>query len=206
MRTSLGVHISLAQWRFQGTKMTTPRTHYDAFSRTLHWLTAMAVIAAFVLGPEHFGREIRQGLDPATRLDIVLHESLGVLVMALTLLRLLWVAVRPAQPQFDMPGWMHKTAIATHGLLWLMLLAVPVSAFLALGSAGHPLTLLGGVRVSEWPTMLQSQLVQSIDWGDVHGALGDMILWLSGLHAVAAIYHHIVLKDGVLQSMLRPRR
>ena len=51
-----------------------------------------------------------------------------------------------------------------------------------------------------------SPLVQSIDWGDVHGALGDMILWLSGLHALAAIYHHTVLKDGVLLSMLRPRR
>ena len=186
--------------------MTTPRTHYDAFSRALHWLTAITVIGAFILGPEHFGRAMRQGLDPATRLDIVVHESLGVLVVVLTLLRLLWVAVRPAQPQFEMPDWMHKTAKATHGLLWLMLLAVPVSAFLALGSAGHPLTLLGGVRVSEWPAMLQSQLVQSIDWGDVHGALGDMILWLSGLHAVAAIYHHTVLKDGVLLSMLRPRR
>lgn len=186
--------------------MTTPRPNYDAFSRALHWLTAITVIGAFILGPEHFGRAMRQGLDPATRLDILVHESLGVLVVVLTLLRLLWVAVRPAQPQFEMPDWMHKTAKATHGLLWLMLLAVPVSAFLALGSAGHPLTLLGGIRVGEWPAMLQSQLVQSIDWGDVHGALGDMILWLSGLHAVAAIYHHTVLKDGVLMSMLRPRR
>jgi len=81
--------------------MRTTRTHYDALSRALHWLTAIAVIAAFILGPEHFGREMHQGLDPATRLDIVVHESLGVLVMTLTLLRLLWVAVRPAKPRFD---------------------------------------------------------------------------------------------------------
>ena len=76
--------------------MTTPRTHYDAFSRALHWLTAITVIGAFILGPEHFGRAMRQGLDPATRLDIVVHESLGVLVVVVvTLLRLLWVRCAP---------------------------------------------------------------------------------------------------------------
>lgn len=186
--------------------MTTSTTHYDALSRTLHWLTAIAVITAFILGPEHFGREMHQGLDPATRWDIVVHETLGLLVMALTLLRLVWVALRPAQPRFDMPGWMHLTARATHGLLWLMLLAVPMSALLALGSEGHPLTLLGGLRINEMPVIAQSPLADLADWGDVHGMLGDMILWVSGLHAVAALYHHFFLKDGVLLSMLRSRR
>ena len=186
--------------------MNTTPTHYDTVSRAFHWLTAIAVFIAFVLGPEHFGRAMRQGLDPSTRLDIVVHESLGVLVMVLTLLRLLWVAVRPAKPSFEMAHWMHITAKATHGLLWLLLLAVPVSAFLALGSEGHPLTLLGGIRVNEMPAIAQSPLADLADWGDVHGVLGDMIMWLSGLHAVAAIYHHIALKDGVLLSMLRPKR
>lgn len=186
--------------------MNNNRNHYDALSRLFHWLTAIAVIAAFILGPEHFGRQMRQGLDPATRWDIVVHESLGVLVMVLTLLRLLWTAVRPAKPQFDMPGWMHLVAKATHGVLWLLLLAVPMSAMLALASEGHPLTLLGGVRVNEMPAIAQSALAPLADWGDVHGLLGDIILWLAGLHAVAAIWHHVALKDGVLRSMLRPRR
>jgi len=186
--------------------MTTSHTHYDPLSRALHWLTALAVLAAFILGPEHFGRELRLGLDPATRWDIVVHESLGLLVVALTLLRLVWVAVRPAAPRFDMPGWMHLTAKTAHGLLWLLLLAVPVSALLALGSEGHPLTLLGGIRINEMPIIAQSPLAGLADWGDVHGLLGDMILWLSGLHAVAALYHHVILKDGVLLAMLRSRR
>ncbi len=184
---------------------TTSSSHYDAFSRVLHWLTAIAVIAAFILGPEHFGRELRQGLDPATRWDIVVHESLGLLVAALTLLRLLWLVVRPAVPRFDMPGWMHITAKAMQGLLWLLLLAVPATAMLALGSEGHPLTLLGGIRINEMPFIANSPLADLADWGEVHGVLGDMILWLSGMHAVAAILHHVLLKDGVLRSMLRPR-
>jgi len=180
-------------------------THYDAVSRALHWLTAIAVLAAFVLGPEHFGREMHQGLDPATRWDIVTHESLGLLVAALTLLRLLWLVVRPSAPRFDMPVWMRVSAKATQGFLWLLLLAVPATALLALGSEGHPLTLLGGVRLNEMPWIAQSAVADLADWGEVHGLLGDVILWLSGIHAVAAILHHVLLKDGVLRSMLRPR-
>ena len=186
--------------------MNTPRSHYDIASQVFHWLTAMAVLTAFILGPEHFGRAMRQGMDPATHWDIVLHESLGLLVMALSVLRLVWWVLRPAKPRFDMPGWMQKASQATHGLLWVLLLAVPLSALLALGGKGHPLTLLGGLRIDVMPWITHSALVELTDWGDMHSLLGDAILWLSGLHAVAAIFHHFVLKDGVLRSMLPTRK
>lgn len=185
--------------------MSTTHTHYDTLSRAFHWLTALAVIAAFILGPEHFGREMHQGLDPATRWDIVWHEALGITVAALTLLRLLWVAVRPKAPQFDMPNWMHSLSKLTQLALWALLLITPATAMLALGSEGYPLTLPTGIRVNDMPVIAQSALASMADWGDVHKFLGDAILWLSGLHAVAAIWHHRVLKDGVLLSMLRPR-
>lgn len=180
-------------------------TRYDALSQAFHWTTAIAVVIAFILGPEHFGRLMHDGLDPATRSDIVWHESLGLLVMVLTVARLLWVAVRPAAPKFEMAGWMQLTSKLVHGALWTLLLALPATALLALGSEGHPLTLLGGVRVDQMPLIANSGLANLADWGEVHGFLGDAILALAGLHAVAAIYHHVVRKDGVLSSML-PRR
>jgi cytochrome b561 len=58
------------------------------------------------------------------------------------------------------------------------------------------------VRVDQMPLIANSSLAHLADWGDVHGFLGDAILVLAGLHAVAAIYHHVLLKDGVLKSML----
>jgi len=90
--------------------------------------------------------------------------------------------------------------------MWLLLLTVPATALLALGSEGHPLTLLGGIRVNEMPLIANSPLADLTDWGEVHGLLGDAILWLSGLHAVAALVHHVLLKDGVLRAMLPMRR
>lgn len=180
--------------------MSTPR--YDPISRSLHWLTALAATAAFLLGPEGFGRLMHEGVDPATRWDIVWHESLGLLVLGLTLLRLLWVALRPGKPHFDMPLWMRLLSRAVHGLLWLLLLALPLTALLALGSEGHPLTLLGGVRLNQFPGIAGSALGELTDWGELYGSLGDALIALAGAHALAALYHHFGRRDGVLAAML----
>ncbi|WP_395701945.1 cytochrome b [Aquabacterium sp.] len=180
-------------------------THYDPASRALHWVTALVVLVAFILGPEHFGRLMRNGLDPATRSDIVWHETLGVLVFVLTALRLVWAALRPSPPQFPMAPWMAFAAKALHLALWALLLLLPVTALLALGSEDHPLTLLGGFRIDHMPPIAQSPIARLADWGDVHQVLGDAIIWLAGLHAAAAVFHHVVLKDGVLRGMLGVR-
>jgi cytochrome b561 len=191
---------------FYGVFMNQPSTsHYDPLSRAFHWITAIVVTIAFILGPGGFGRLMRQGVDPATRSDIVWHETLGVLVFLLTVLRLLWLALRPAAPQIAMAGWMQLAAKLVHVALWALLLALPITAVLALGSEAHPLTLLGGIRVDQMPWIANSAIAKLADWGDVHQFLGDAIMWLAGLHALAAVYHHVALKDGVLLSML-PRR
>ena len=177
-------------------------SRFDTLSLALHWVTAVVVSIAFILGPEKFGRLMHQGIDPASRSDIVWHETLGITVLVLTLLRLLWVAMRPAAPQFAMARSMQMMAKLTHLALWTLLLALPATALLALGSESHPLTLLGGVRIERMPMIADSAIAKLADWGDVHKFLGDAIMWLAGLHAAAAIYHHVVLKDGVLSSML----
>jgi cytochrome b561 len=186
--------------------MDSQSTRYDPPSQIFHWVTAVVATIAFTLGPGGFGRLMRQGVDPATRTDIVWHESLGIFVLVLTVLRLAWVALRPAPPRFAMAAWMQRTATLTHGALWALLIALPVTALLALGSEGHPLTLLGGIRIDRMPFIADSSVAKLADWGEVHGFLGDALMWLAGLHAVAAIVHHLALKDGVLASMLPSRR
>ena len=181
-------------------KQVTPQ--YDLLSRIFHWVTAIVVTIAFILGPEGFGRLMRNGIDPATRSDIVWHETLGLLVFVLTVLRLLWVAFRPKPPQIAAQGWMHLTSKLAHLFLWLLLLAVPVTALVALGSKAHPLTLLAGIRIEHFPLIANAPFSQLADWGEVHQFLGDAIIWIAGLHAVAAIYHSLILKDGVFATML----
>ncbi len=183
-----------------------PSNRYDTTSRVFHWVTALVVTIAFILGPGGFGRLMRQGVDPATRSDIVWHESLGILVLVLTALRLVWVAFRPSPPSARTAGWMHGAGKLMHIVLWVLLFALPATALLALGGEHHPLTLLGGVRVNQMPFIADSAIARLADWGDVHGFLGDTILWLAGLHAAAAIFHQLVLKDDLLSTMLPGRK
>jgi cytochrome b561 len=145
---------------------------------------------------------MRNGVDPATRSDIVWHETLGVLVFALTVLRLLWVTFRPAVPKITVAGWMQLTAKLAHVALWMLMLTLPITALLALGGEAHPLTLLGGVRFNQMPLIANSAIGKFANWGDIHGFMGDAIMCIAGLHAAAAVYHHLVLKDSVLISML----
>ncbi|AOW15889.1 cytochrome B [Hydrogenophaga crassostreae] len=185
-----------------------PSTRYDPLSMAFHWLTAIAVLAAFILGPGGFGRLLRQGIDPGTHADIVWHESLGMLIFSLTVLRLLWTAVRPAAPQVAMSGPLCLASKLGHAGLWGLLLITPITALLTLGSEGAPLTLLGGFRIEQLGFIANSGLASLTNWGEVHSLMGDAIIWLAGLHALAAIAHHVKLKDGVLVSMvpwLKPR-
>ena len=172
------------------------RTRYGSLAQIFHWLTAILVLITFIYGPG--GSEQRVYL-PSRDFDRQLHETLGLCVFALASLRVMWRLVdkQPDPPQIA--RWMEIAGKSVQGLLYLLLFAVPMTAIAGAWLEGHPLTLLAGLQI-------QSPVGAAHDLGlrsaKIHTQLGDAILWLAGLHALAAIYHHAVLKDRVLTSML----
>ncbi len=175
------------------------RTHYGAVAQAFHWITAILVLIAFIYGPG--GSEQRIYL-PARDFDRQLHESLGLCVFALAAMRILWRMVdeRPEPPAYS--RWMGLAASAVQGALYLLLFALPITAIAGAWLEGHPLTLLAGTAI---PSPFGASHDAGATIAKIHTWLGDAILWLAGFHALAALYHHLVLKDGVLSSML-PRR
>ena len=170
---------------------------YGAVAQTFHWLTAILVVAAYALsedGPHSFI------YSEANAAALKLHESLGVAVFALVLLRLLWRAVDRAPQDPPMPAWMHRASTLTHWGLYALLLAVPLTAIFGAWADGHPVMVyrLGPVG----PFFGDSGLGFL---ARIHGLAGEFILWLAGLHAAAAISHHVILRDRVLKSMLPAR-
>ena len=176
-------------------KAATP-SRYGGLAQAFHWITAVVVLAAFIYGP---GGSEQRVYSAARDFDRQLHETLGLCVFVLAALRLAWRALdtRPDPPV--VARWMGIASKAVQALLYVLLFALPATAIAGAWLEGHPLTLLGGAQVA--PLVAKSHDAgASIAW--LHTWLGDAIMWLAGLHALAAIYHHFVLKDGVLVSML----
>ena len=171
-------------------------THYGAVAQTIHWLTALLVLVAFLYG---LGGPEERIYSPARDFDRQLHESLGLSVFALVMIRVLWRWVDTRPQQEPMARWMTIASKAVQGLLYLLLFAVPLTAVTGAWLEGHPLTLLGGLRIG--PLLgLSHDLGETII--EVHTWLGDVILWLAGFHALAALFHHFVIGDRVFASML----
>lgn len=171
-------------------------THYSTASRIFHWLTAILVLVAFIYGPG--GREVRV-YSAAHDFDRHLHETLGMSVLILTVLRVGWNLFdkRPASP--DVPKWMTVSARVVQVALYVLLFAVPMTAITGAWLEGHPLTLLGGLEV---PPVLAMSHDVGAKVAKVHTWLGDTIIWVAGAHALTALFHHYILKDDVLRTML----
>jgi len=171
-------------------------TGYSLASRSFHWLIALLVLSAFILSVG--GPKTRVFADANNGL-LTLHESLGVAVFATTLLRLahrLWARSPDPVP---MPIWMHQAALIVRLTLYFLLLFLPLSAIVGSWVEGRSLSFyLVGSIASPWPT--SQALGQSLL--SAHKLAGDAIMWLAGVHAAAALFHHFVLKDKVLRSML----
>lgn len=170
--------------------------HYSTPTRILHWLTAVLVLIAFAYGLG--GSEVRI-YSTARDFNRQLHETMGIFVLALTVLRVAWKARDKRPAPLVMARWMILSADMVQIALYGLLFAVPLTAITGAWLEGHALTLLGGLEV---PPALAKSHNFGAKVAEIHSWLGDAIIWLAGAHASAALFHHYILKDDVLRSML----
>ena len=100
-------------------------SRYGAVTQLFHWLTVILVGTAYIVSPG--GREERiysAALDSARQT----HETFGMLVFALVLLRIVWRLLEPTPEPPPMAPWMRYAASAAHLGLYALLLAIPLTA------------------------------------------------------------------------------
>jgi cytochrome b561 len=170
---------------------------YSATARLFHWLTALLVVVAYIATGR--GRaSIRQSMISASGRT----SCLACSVFALILVRLCWRTIFPSPKSPEMPAWMEVGAKLGQWALYALLVLVPVTAILGAWLEGHPLALLAVGNIDPW--LPQSRHL-GLALADIHGWLGNALMWLAGLHATAALYHHFWRRDTVLLSMLPGR-
>ena len=167
---------------------------YNGIARALHWLIALGIIAALILGLNHDAWKTTPWMPGV-------HKSLGMTVLALSLVRLGWrfTHTPPALPS-SMPGWQAALAKATHWLFYIMMIGVPLSGWTFSSSGPYPLNWFGLFDIPKLAVEKGSALAEATHEG--HEIMGKLLIPLLALHIFAAFYHHFRLKDGVLRRML----
>ena len=101
-----------------------------------------------------------------------------------------------------MPTWIELGAKLAHWAIYALLVLVPLTAILGAWLEGHPLTILAVGNIQPW--LSQSRQLGLV-LSNIHGWLGNVLIWLAGAHAAAALYHHFWRRDTVPLSMLPGR-
>lgn len=172
------------------------RRTYDPVARLLHWVVAALIAAQFLIG---WTMPDIQRDTPPTGL-VGWHLSFGAAIVFFVVLRVVWriTHAAPGLPA-SVPRPLRLVAVATHWLLYTLLVAVPVLGWANAASRGYPVQLFGAVRLPQIATQ-GSSIGHAM--GDIHSLLATALAIVIGLHVAGALFHRFVLRDDTLGRML----
>jgi cytochrome b561 len=171
------------------------RQQYSPLAKALHWAVAVIVIGLIPVGL------IMADLKPGPLQDrlFVLHESFGVTLLALMVLRAVtrWRG-RPA-PYPGLEPWERRLSTGVHHALFALLLITPVLGWLALSAYGLGPSFFG---LAELPHLLPKDEPLSKILFPIHETCALLIAGLATLHVAGALRHALVKRDDLIWRML----
>lgn len=170
---------------------------YTHTAQLLHWGTAGLMFTVLPLAWVMVNMPDTAG----NRGDLfALHKSVGLTVLALTVVRLVWRGSHPAPvlPR-SLALWEKAAAHLSHWLLYLILIGMPVSGYLLSAAGGHPVTYFGMITL---PGLPRSEIGEQAGFW-IHVVVGQWFVYaLIAIHLLATAWHVVVKRDGVLDRML----
>ena len=170
---------------------------YQGFSplqRLLHWLMAACVLAMLFIGVGMVSTVMPKYLTLVS-----IHRPLGIAILLLALSRLalrLRYGAPPLPP--DLPEPMKLAAQSSHYFLYALMIGMPLIGLGMISAAAYPVALFGGWHL---PAILpQSDNLHTLLW-DAHFYLAFAFFALILLHVAAALFHALVRRDGVFETM-----
>jgi cytochrome b561 len=147
-------------------------------------------------------------LSPMTKFQLYqLHKSIGITMLFAAVLRVQWrLTHRPPPSPGTMPPLERKAADGAHIALYTFLFFLPLTGW-ALVSASPfniPTVLYGVVPWPHLPVLstLEDKVPVEHVLKLIHGKGAWLLIALAGVHAGAALRHHFILRDGIMQRML----
>lgn len=174
-------------------------TTWGSVAQLLHWLIAALIGIQCLLG----WMAVSWKLSPTKISLFFWHKSLGILLLAIVALRLGWRTINPT-PRLPagVPAWEHATARTSHILLYVLLIAMPVSGWIVNSAANIPFRVFGWFSL---PALTAPDKALAAYMKTIHLGLFVVLALALALHIAAALRHHFWLGHDILRRMLPQR-
>jgi cytochrome b561 len=191
-------------------------TRYTKTAVVLHWLIAICIFGMFALGwymsdlPKEAPKQMAYDLfdwgiytwqlseeaSPRT-FYFNLHKSLGITIFALIIIRILWRLTHKSPALLDSyKAWERKLATGAHHLLYLLMIALPLSGIIMATYSKYGIKWFG----IDFIKGLDNAAMRDI-FKEVHEIVGALILLVVIIHIIGALKHKFIDKDDTIRRM-----
>lgn len=167
---------------------------YSVLAIVLHWLMALLIFAGFPLGLYM----IDLPLSPDKLKLYSYHKWIGVTVLMLVAVRLGWRLTHTPPLPDSVAAWQRRASAIVHGLLYLLMIAIPLSGWLMSSAKGFQTVWFG---VLPLPDLIGKDKALGDLLAEIHKILNFTLLGLVVLHVGAALQHHFIERQPFLQRM-----
>ena len=170
-------------------------TRYTSTAIVLHWLLVVALFAQIGFG--WFLGDVPRG-TPERTIYVNLHKSTGMIIGVIILLRLYWRLTHPAPPlPSSMPLWERVTAHWSHVLLYVCMIVMPLSGYVASNFSKYGVNFFNSLKLPPWG--VDDATIYGV-FNTTHIITSFTFVTLIALHALAAL-RHLFKRDGVFSRM-----
>lgn len=169
---------------------------YTKTAIILHW--SIALLLVLVIGLAYlldaFPDESQQFATV-----IGLHKSIGITILALSLLRLAWRFLnKPPQLPASTPAWQRWAAHAMMFLIYALTIATPLLGWAMSSADGHATSFFGMFNL---PNLLGENENIAEQLEELHELFANVIIGLAGLHVLAALKHQFIDQDSLMDRI-----
>jgi cytochrome b561 len=169
---------------------------WTGIAKLFHWLMALLIFAQIALGLV----AVSWHISPMKLNLFVWHKSLGMLILALLVLRLSWrLMQRAPELPWEMPLWERAAAQFSHFMLYALMVALPLTGWVISSASNVPFKIFWTLPL---PAITAPDKALADLFATIHGWLVTLLALVLTAHIGAALRHHYVKKDTVLSRML----
>ena len=167
---------------------------YTTGAIIFHWVIAALIITNLAIGLLH------EGMSRAQMMTWMgAHKAIGITVLLLSILRIVWRVTHPRPPLGgDLAIWEKTLARLTHGLFYVLMIAIPFAGWAMVSSGGKPVSMFA---LFDFPALPVAKASGGV-FASVHEITAFLMIGLIVLHLAGALKHQFIDRNGELGKMI----